>query len=150
MSERTFDLTVPVTRPLRVLWRTLGVIQVVSGLLHLSRGDHLLGGLSVVVGVLLVMPVRFFLRPLKRYIILLGDEHIQIKRGLFKNRTILWSSISEVRVALMSVEFHVTGATAERINFGEMGYRENQTVKPEVLSAVRSFVEAKGINVTDN
>ena len=147
MSDRTFDLTIPVTRPMWLLWRMLGVIQVCNGLLAIAREDHVLGGLSVVVGILLLLPLRLVLLPLNRYIVRLGDESVEIRRGFFGRRVIPWSSISKVKVGLMSVEFEVNGGKSATINFGAMGYTENQTLKPEIKSEVRSFVEEKGIEV---
>ena len=147
MSERTFDLTIPVTRPMWTLWRILGVLQICNGLFFIVRGNHVLGGLSVAVGILLLVPFRLVLLPLNRYTVRLGDESLEIRRGLFGRRVIPWSSITKVKVALMSVEFEVNSGKSAKINFGEMGYTENQTLKPEISSEVKSFAERKGIEV---
>ncbi len=150
MEERTYDLTVPVTRQLRVLWRILGVIQIPNGLMHIIRGDVILGIVIVAVGLMLLMPFRFFMQRLNRYLIVLRDEHLEIKRGIYKPRRVPWSSISEIRIELMSVGFHVDDARGEKISFSDMGYSDNQTVKPQIISDLRSLAEAKGISITDH
>ena len=146
MNERTFDLTVPVGRQHRMLWGALGVVQIINGLLQLSLGEDLLGSLQLAFG-LLILPSSFLMQRSSQYIIAFRDENLEIRRGIFKHRKIPWALISEIRIGLMTVECQVNNGRSEKINFGEMGYVENQTIKPQIISELRAFAEAKGISV---
>ena len=146
MEDRTFDLTIPVTRQFRTLWTIMGVIWIINGLLSISRGDGLIASLQLALG-LLILPSSFLMQRFNKYIIALNNEGLEISRGIFKHRKIPWVSMSEIHIKLMILEFQVNQGKSEQINFGEMDYSANQTIKPQIISEVRAFAEAKGILV---
>ena len=149
MKERTFDLTVPVTRQFRMIWWIMGILQIFNGLLSVIREEGLLASLQLAFG-LFILAACFFMPRINKYIIAFCDEDLEISRGIFKHRKIPWALISEIHIKLMSVEFRVNEGKHEKINFGEMGYRENQTIKPPIISELKTFAEAKGISVRDS
>ena len=149
MKERTFDLTVPVTRQFRMIWWIMGILQIFNGLMSVIREEGLLASLQLAFG-LFILAACFFMPRINKYIIAFCDEDLEISRGIFKHRKIPWALISEIHIKLMSVEFRVNEGKHEKINFGEMGYRENQTIKPPIISELKTFAEAKGISVRDS
>ena len=149
MEERTFDLTVPVIRQVRILWVTIAVLQIFCGLINISRGDTILGGLQLASGII-ILPSGPLMQHLNRYVISLRDENVGIHRGLFRHRKIPWASISGIRIQLMSVEIQVKQGRREKIDFSVITYRDNQTVKPRMISALKAFAGARGIPMRDS
>ena len=49
MEERTFDLTVPLTRPFRVIWNIAGVGWIICGFVNVA-GNTILGAVQIVLG----------------------------------------------------------------------------------------------------
>lgn len=147
MEERTFDLTVPVTRPFRGIWTGLGVIWIVIGFLNLEDNTTL-GSIQLAFG-LLVLPLVGLAQRLNRYIIAFNDGNLDIERGLFIHRTIPWTSISEIHIELMRVQFRLDSGKTVKIDFTALSYNDNQIIKPQIIDAVTAFAEVKGIPVQD-
>ncbi|MDE3259308.1 MAG: hypothetical protein OYM47_15890 [Gemmatimonadota bacterium] len=147
MEERTFDLTVPVTRAFRGIWTGLGVIWIVIGFLNLED-NAILGAIQLSLG-LLVLPFVGLARRLNRYIIAFKDGNLEIDKGLFIRRRIPWTSISQIRIELMRLEFVVDTGKSRKIDFTALSYNDNQTIKPRIIDAATEFAKAKGIPVQD-
>ncbi len=148
MEERTFDLTVPVTRPFRVLWTSLGVIWIILGLMYLQE-NTLLGAVQLGAG-LIVLSGAGLLHRLNRHIIAFNDANLEIERGLFRHRRIPWTSVSEIHIELMKVVFKLDNGKSVKIDFTALSYSDNQTIKPEMIATATAFAEAKGITVKDS
>ncbi len=142
-----FDLTVPVTRPFRGIWTGLGIIWVVLGFLNLED-NTILGAIQLALG-LLVLPFVGLAQRLNRYIIAFKDGNLEIDEGLFIRRRIPWTSISEIRIELMRLEFVVDTGKRRKIDFTALSYNDNQTIKPRIIDAATAFAEEKGIPVQD-
>lgn len=147
MEERTFDLTVPVTRPFRGIWTGLGIIWIVIGFLNLEDNTTL-GAIQLAFG-LLVLPLVGLAQRLNRYIIAFKDGNLEIDKGLFIRRRIPWTSISEIHIELMRVQFRLDSGKTVKIDFTALSYNDNQIIKPQIIDAVTAFAEAKGIPVQD-
>ena len=147
MEERTFDLTPPVNRPVRVLWIVMGICWIMSGLFSL-RGDHFVGVLQLAFG-LFALPAGFLMQRFNKYVVEFNDENLEIRIGVLRHRKISWEAISEIHVRFMKVEFHVAGGRTEEIQFGAMSYSANQVIKPRIISELKAFAEARGISVRE-
>ena len=148
MEERTFDLTVPVTRPLRVIWTSLGVIWIILGLMYLQE-NTLLGAVQLGAG-LIVLSGAGLLHRLNRHIIAFNDANLEIDKGLIGHRKIPWSAISDIHLQSMRVEFRLNSGKSLEINFSNMSYSDNQTIKPEMIATATAFAEDNGITVNDS
>ncbi len=148
MEERTFDLTVPVTRPLRVIWTSLGVIWIILGLMYLQE-NTLLGAVQLGAG-LIVLSGAGLLHRLNRHIIAFNDANLEIAKGLIGHRKIPWSAISEIHIELMKVVFKLDNGKSVKIDFTALSYSDNQTIKPEMIATATAFTEAKEIAVKDS
>ncbi len=147
MEERTFDLTVPVTRLFRIMWVTYAVILIFLGIANI--GDNpFLGALQLVLG-LITLPFMGLLHRINKYIITVSDANLAIDRSLYRGRRVPWESISEIDVQMMKLEFRLAKGRNIKIDFSAMSYNDNQTVKPQIIEAVTAFAEAKGIPVQD-
>ena len=113
MKERTFDLTVPVTRQFRMIWWIMGILQIFNGLMSVIREEGLLASLQLAFG-LFILAACFFMPRINKYIIAFCDEDLEISRGIFKHRKIPWALISEIHIKLMSVEFRVNEESMRR------------------------------------
>ena len=147
MEERTFDLTVPITRPFRVIWTGLGVIWIFLGFVNLQE-NTILGVVQLVAG-LIILPFIGLLHRLNRHIIAFNDTRLEIERGLFRHRRIPWTSVSEIHIELMKLGFKLDNGKGFKIDFTALSYNDNQTIKPQIVEAVTAFAEAKGIPVQD-
>lgn len=147
MEELSFDLTVPVTRPFRGIWTGIGVIWIVLGFLQLEENTAL--GSVQLVGGLLILPFVGLVQRMHLYIIAFKDENLEIDIGLFIRRRIPWTSISQIRIELMKLEFVVDTGKRRKIDFTALSYNDNQIIKPQIIEAVTAFAEAKGIPVQD-
>ena len=144
MGERTFDLTVTAPRNVQIILGIVGVAHIVGGILFMSRGRGLSSGLYLVLGVV-ILSWCFFSRQLNKHIIAFHDDGLEISRGIFRHREISWASISGIQIQLMSVEIQVKQGRREKIDFSVITYRDNQTVKPRMISVLKAFAGAKGI-----
>ena len=148
MEERTFDLTVPVTRPFRAIWTGLGVIWIFLGFVNLQE-NTILGGVQLVAG-LIILPFIGLLHRLNRYIIAFNDTRLEIERGLFRHRRIPWTSVSEIHIELMKLGFKLDNGKSVKIDFTALSYNDNQTIKPEMIATASAFAEDKRIDVKDS
>ncbi len=148
MEERTFDLSVPVTSLFRSLWITYGVLLIILGVLTI-KDNPFLGTLELAFG-LITLPFMGLLHRINKYIIAFRDGNLEIDKGLFIRRRIPWSSISEIHIQLMKLEFRLDSGKSVKIDFTAMSYNDNRMIKPEIIAAANAFAEAKGIEVKDS
>ena len=149
MEMRTFDLSGgPMNRHQRVLWAVLGVFQFINGFFAVGRGDIFLGSLMIALGIIFV-PASLLMRHLDQFTIVLDDEGLRIKKGIFVQHLISWTSISEVRISLMCIEVITAHGKDVSIDFGQMSYIVNQTAKPEIVNTIRSLADEKGIHFSE-
>ncbi len=148
MEERTFDLTIPVTRGFRVTQTAMGVIFFILGLLNLES-NTVLGAIQSAGGLMILIFVSLAQR-INSYIITFKKENLEIDKGLFIRRRIPWSSISEIHIQLMKLEFRLDSGKSEKIDFTAMSYNDNQLIKPQIIDVVTGFAEAKGIEGKDS
>ena len=148
MDERTFDLSVPVTRLFQSLWITYGVLLIILGVLTIEDNPFL-GTLELAFG-LITLPFMGLLQRIQKYIITFKKENLEIDIGLFIRRRIPWSSISGIRIELMKLEFGLESGRSVKIDFTAMSYNDNQMIKPQIVDAATAFAEAKGIEVKDS
>ena len=148
MEERTFDLSVPVTRAFLVIQTALGVILTVTGVLNLEN-NTVLGGVQLVAGLLVLTSVGLVQR-MDKHIIVITDASLEIEKGLFRHHKIPWASIEEIHLEAKKAEFQLGNGKRVEINFGRMSYSDNQTVKPRIIDAATEFAKAKGIPVQDS
>lgn len=147
MEERTFDLTVPVTRAFRGTQIALGVIFITLGIVNLEN-DTVMGAIQSLGGLLIVSFVCLAQR-MNKYIIAFEDANLQIEKGLFRHHVIPWTSITEIHIRLMKVEFSIERRKDIEIDFTALSYNDNQIIKPQIIDAVTVFAKAKGIPVQD-
>ncbi len=148
MEERTFDLTVPVTRLFRVIWVSYGVTLIVLGISNIEDKPFQ-GALQLVLG-LITLPFMGLIHRINKYIITVSDANLEIERSLFRHRRVPWESISEIDVQLMKLELVLANGRNIKIDFSAMSYNDNQTVKPQIIEAVMAFAEAKRITIRDS
>lgn len=147
MEERTFDLTVPVTRLFRTMWLTYAVILIFLGIANI-KDNPFLGALQLVLG-LITVPFMGLLHRINKYIVTVSDANLEIDRGLFNRRRVPWESISEIGIQLMKLEFVLAKGRNIKIDFTALSYNDNQIIKPQIIEVVTAFAEAKGIPVQD-
>ena len=147
MEERTFDLTIPVTRAFRGTQTGMGVIFIILGILNLEN-NTVMGGIQLVGGLLIFTFVCLAQR-MNKHIIAFKDASLAIERGLFRRHVISWTSITEIHLRLMNVEFSIGRGKTTKIDFTALSYYDNQIIKPQIIEAVTAFAEAKGIPIQD-
>ena len=150
MEMQMFDLSGgTMNRHQRMLWALLGVFQFINGFFAVGRGDLLLGWLMIAFGAVFVF-ASLLTRRLDQYTIALDDEQLAIRKRLFVRHQIPWTSIAEIRMSLMRMEVITIHGEDVGIDFGQMSYIVNQTVKPEVVNAIRSLADEKGIRISES
>lgn len=148
MEERTFDLTIPVTRAFLGTQTAMGVIFFTLGLLNLGSNTGL-GAIQSAGGLVILIFVSLAQR-INKHIIAFKDGNLELRRGLFRHRNITWGSVSEIRIQLMNLEFGLDSGKSVKIDFTAMSYNDNRMIKPEIIAAANAFAEAKGIEVKDS
>ena len=148
MEERTFDLTIPVTRGFRVTQTAMGVIFFILGLLNLES-NTVLGAIQSAGGLMILIFVSLAQR-INSYIIAFKDENLEIVRGMFRRRRIPWGSVTEIHIQLMKLDIGLESGRSVKIDFSTMSYNDNQMIKPQIVDAATAFAEAKGIEVKDS
>ena len=148
MKERTFDLSVPLSRLFIVGWILFGLIQIANGLFSLKRGDEIFGIVQVAFGLFFLLFAGLTPRE-NKYVITFEDANLKIDRSLSRELTISWASISEIHIQLMKLEIALKEGENVKWNFN-MSYTDNQFVKPQIISALTEFAGAKGIPIRDS
>ena len=148
MEQRTFDLSVPLSRLFIVGCILFGVIQIANGVFSIKTGDDIFGVVQLAFGLFFLLFVRLAPRQ-NRYVITFEDANLKIARSLSRELTISWASISEIHIQLMRVEIELDSGKRVKWNFN-MSFVDNQMVKPEIIAALTEFAEAKGIAVRDS
>ncbi len=148
MQERTFNLSVPLSRLFVVGCILGGVIEIAGSFFSIRSGDSIFGVAQLVFGLFLLLFVSLTPR-IHRYIITFDDSYLTLDKSLFKPRKIPWASISEVEIQLMKLEIALKEGKNVKWNFN-MSYTDNQFVKPQIISALTEFAGAKGIPIRDS
>ncbi len=147
MEERTFDLTVPVTRAFLVVQTAMGVIFIVMGLFSFENSTTL-GAIQSVGGLIILISVGLVQR-MDKHVIAFKGASLEIERGLFRHHNLPSASIEEIHLKAKKAEFILANGKRVDINFGGMSYSDNQIIKPQIIEAVTAFAESKGIPVQD-
>ncbi len=148
MQERTFNLSVPLSRLFVVGCILGGVIEIAGSFFSIRSGDSIFGVAQLVFGLFLLLFVSLTPR-IHRYIITFDDSYLTLDKSLFKPRKIPWASISDVEIQLMKLEIALKKEKDVTWNFN-MSYTDNQFVKPQIISALTEFAGAKGIPIRDS
>ena len=148
VQERTFNLSVPLSRLFIVGWILFGLIQIANGLFSLKRGDEIFGIVQVAFGLFFLLFAGLTPRE-NKYVITFEDANLKIDRSLSRELTISWASISEIHIQLMKLEIALKEGENVKWNFN-MSYTDNQFVKPQIISVLNEFSEAKEIPVRDS
>ncbi len=146
MEDRKIDLTVQMPPQLRVLLVALGVLHIIGGILFISGGNDYFGFLNLALGPMWLLWGLFYSR-INRHMIVIHEGHLEIRRGLFRNRRMPWASISEIGFESSRMEIRVVRGKSATVKFGEMSYSANQTIKHEFVSKLRPFSEANGVSI---
>ena len=155
-EDRVFDLTARVGWTNRFVLGLLALVMAANGLMNLARwyntdsgGTQLLvlGLVYLCLGVL-VLPGSLLFRRLK-LVLGFSQEELLIQRGLFVRQRVPWDSLAGITLSLMNAEFVSREGPTRVIQFGMLGYADNQVVKPQILQTIRDFAQAKGIPVTE-
>ncbi len=146
MNDRTIDLTVSIPPQFRVLLVTLGVVHVLGGALFLSAGNDFFGILNLVLGPSW-LSWGLFCDRINRHTIAIDDEQIEIVRGLFRRRRILWSSISEIRFESSRMDIQVNRGKAATVNFREISSCASRSIRDEMVTKLNPVAEANGVSI---
>ena len=84
-----------------------------------------------------------------RHVITFDDSYLTLDKSLLRPRKIPWTSITEIHVLLMKIEFMLENGKNVTWNFN-MSFVDNQIVKPPIIAALTEFAEAKGIPIRDS
>ena len=148
MKERTFNLSVPLSRLFIVGCIIGGAIEIAGSFFSIKSGDGIFGVAQLAFGLFLLLFVGLTPR-IHRHVITFDDSYLTLDKSLFKPRKIPWASISEVEIHLMKLEIALKKEKDVTWNFN-MSYTDNQIVKPQIIAALTEFAAAKGIPVKDN
>lgn len=143
VDEKTFDLSVPVTRWYRILMQMFGVLQMINGYFAIDRGDTFFGYTIAGFGAAITLSTSIVQRA-NRYWIRIGGEGIEITRG-WRTRRIEWDEVTGFTTRLMAVEMELKRGGQAEISFGELFYKDNQVVKPAILDRLKAVAEEKQI-----
>lgn len=156
-ENQVFDLTARVGWPNRFVWGLLALVFTANGLVNLARWNNtdsggtqllVLGLIQACLG-LLVLPGSLLFKRLNKLVLAFSQEELLIQRGLFVRQRIPWDSLAGITLSLMTAEFVSREGPSRAIQFGLLGYADNQAVKPRILQTIRAFAQAKGIPVTE-
>lgn len=156
-DNQVFDLSARVGLPNRFVWGLLALVFTANGLVNLARWNHidsggtqlLVLGLVYLCVAVLVLPGSLLFRRLNKLVLAFSQEELLIRRGLFVRQRVPWDSLGGITLSLMTAEFVPREGSPKVIQFGMLGYAENQEVKPRILQAIRAFAAAKGIPVSE-
>ena len=147
-ETRTFNLSVPLSRLFIVVCILGGVIEIAGRFFSIKSGDGIFGVAQLAFGLFLLLFVSLTPR-VHRHVITFDDSYLTLDKSLFKPRKVPWITISEIQIQLMKIEFVLENGKNVKWNFN-MSYTDNQFVKPQIISALTEFAEAKGIPVRDS
>ena len=156
-DNQVFDLSARVGLPNRFVWGLLALVFTANGLVNLARWNNIDSGATqlLVLGLVylcvavLVLPGSLLFRRLNKLVLAFSQEELLIRRGLFVRQRVPWDSLGGITLSLMTAEFVPREGSPKVIQFGMLGYAENQEVKPRILQAIRAFAAAKGIPVSE-
>ena len=143
--------------PNRFVWGLLALVFTANGLVNLARWNNidsggtqlLVLGLVYLCVAVLVLPGSLLFRRLNKLVLAFSQEELLIQRGLFVRQRVPWDSLAGITLSLMNAEFVPREGRSRLIQFGMLGYADNQEVKPRIMQTIRAFAEAKGIPVTE-
>ena len=84
-----------------------------------------------------------------RHVVTFDDSYLTLDKSLLRPRKIPWTSITEIHVLLMKIEFMLENGKSLKWNFN-MSFTDIQIVKPQIIAALTEFAEAKGIPIRDS
>ena len=156
-EDQVFELSGRVGWPNRFVWGLLALVFTANGLLNLARWNNidsagtqlLVLGLVYLCLAVLVLPGSLLFRRLNKLVLAFSQEELLIQRGLFVRRRVPWDSVGGITLSLMNAEFVPREGPSRVIQFGMLGYADNQVVKPRILQTIRAFAQAKGIPVSE-
>ena len=156
-EDRVFDLTARVGWTNRFVWGGLGLVLTANGLVNLVRWNNSASGetLILVIGLihlclgLLVLPGSLLFRRMNKLVLAFSQEELVVQRGLFVRQRVPWDSLGGITLSRMQAEFVSREGPSRAIQFGMLGYADNQEIKPRVLETIRAFAAAKEIPVTE-
>ena len=157
-EDRVFDLTARVGWTNRFVWGLLALVFTANGLVNLARWNNtdsggtqllVLGLVYLSLGVL-VLPGSLLFRRMNKLVLGFSQEELVIQRGLFVRQRVPWDSLAGITLSLMTAEFVSREGPSRVIQFGMLGYADNQEIKPQVFQTIRDFAQAKGIPVIED
>ena len=142
MEERTFNLSVPLSRLFIVGCILGGVIEIAGSFFSIKSGDGIFGVAQLAFGLFFLLFVGLTPR-VHRHVITFDDSYLTLDKSLFKPRKVPWISISEIQIQLMKIEFVLENGKNVKWNFN-MSYTDNQFVKPQIIAALTEFAGGEG------
>ncbi len=148
MKERTFNLSVPLSRLFIVGCIIGGAIEIAGSFFSIKSGDGIFGVAQLAFGLFFLLFVGLTPR-IHRHVITFDDSYLTLDKSLLRPRKIPWTSSTEIHIRLTKVELGLENGKNVTWNFN-MSYVDNQIVKPQIIAALTEFAEAKGTPVKDN
>jgi hypothetical protein len=145
MEKQTFDLSGEMHPGQRYLFIAMGVVHLINSSLAFQRNDYIYGTIVLILGLVLLLTSAFFLNTMNRYIITIDADGIHFVLGLLKKRHLHWNAVSTIHIKMLDLEIHLKDGQREEIHFGQWTYEQNQTIKPQLLGALRAATEAHSI-----
>ncbi len=142
METQSFNLSASFSRLLLVGWSIFGVIQIANGAFSIKRGDDIFGVVQIAFGLFSLLFVGLTPR-VHRHVITFDGSYLTLDKSLLRPRNIPWTSITEIHVLLMKIEFMLENGKNVTWNCN-MSFVDNQIVKPQIISALTEFSEARG------
>ena len=148
MQERTFNLSVPLSRLFIVGCIIGGAIEIAGSFFSIKSGDGIFGVAQLAFGLFFLLFVGLTPR-IHRHVIPFDDSYLTLDKSLLRPRKIPWTSITEIHVLLMKAEFMLEKGGNVTWNCN-MSFVDKQIVKLQIIAALTEFAAAKGIPVKDN
>ena len=148
MQERTFNLSVPLSRLFIVGCIIGGAIEIAGSFFSIKSGDGIFGVAQLAFGLFFLLFVGLTPR-IHRHVVTFDDSYLTLDKSLLRPRKIPWTSITEIHVLLMKAEFMLEKGGNVTWNCN-MSFVDKQIVKLQIIAALTEFAAAKGIPVKDN